>query len=113
MPISKLMRVNQSIAVARWMTGSIAVCAVFAATAQETIQAAPSTAVPAKLVLVQQLKVGEATHRLLALQASGVAASDKQYPMPVAVAEKVYQRYVDSFSHPIAEKTGSALEGLE
>lgn len=55
-------------------------------------------------------KPGEATRKLLALQASGAAASDKQYPMPVAVAEKVHQRYLDSFTHPIPEKLGSTLE---
>lgn len=61
-------------------------------------------------VLLPQPKIGEATHKLLELQGRGVLASERQHPMPAAVAEKIYQRYVNSFTHPIPEKLGSTLE---
>lgn len=66
-----------------------------------------------KQVMLPLMKVGEATHKLLDIQARGLMASDKQYPMPVAVAERIYQRYLASFEHPIAEKSGSALDDLD
>ena len=81
--------------------------------AQEKSQAESRQESPQKMVAMPVLKVGDATHKLLALQASGAVASDLQHPMPVAVAEKIYQRYLDSFSHPIPEKSGSALEKLQ
>lgn len=75
------------------------------------VQAQPAQpAQPPTTVLLPALKVGEATRKLLEIQAQGVAASPLQYAMPVAVAQKVYQRYVDSFAHPIPEKLGSTLE---
>lgn len=61
-------------------------------------------------VWLPQPKVGEATQKLLELQGRGTLASDRQYPMPAAVAERVYKRYVDSFAHPIPEKLDSTLE---
>lgn len=110
----RFVRMDKWIAVARGIASGIFFGAVFsAAAAQDPVQEVSAQVTPTKLVLVQQLKVGEATQKLLMLQASGVAASNNQYPMPVAVAEKVYQRYIDSFSHPIPEKTGSTLEKME
>lgn len=61
-------------------------------------------------VRLPQPKIGEATHKLLELQGRGALASERQHPMPAAVAEKIYQRYVNSFTHPIPEKLGSTLE---
>lgn len=91
----------------------------FSAAAQSTT-AQPAAAVAAankaesqKQVMLPPMKVGEATHKLLDIQARGLMASDKQYPMPVAVAERIYQRYLASFEHPIAEKSGSALDDLD
>lgn len=55
-------------------------------------------------------QVGDATRKLMELQASGVLASEKQYPVSVDVAERIYQRYLESFSHPIAEKSNSTLK---
>lgn len=93
-----------------WAIGAV-ICSLGAGV---VAQPAPQSQAPQgagnKVVLVQQLPVGQATRQLLEMQARGTRASDRQYPMPVAVAEKVYQRYVDSFSHPIPEKLGSAME---
>lgn len=77
------------------------------------VDAAPRQAEPQKMVMLAPMKVGEATHKLLDMQARGVMASDRQYPMPVAVAERIYERYLASFEHPIAEKSGSALDDLK
>lgn len=82
------------------------------ASAQTTSDAQAKPNASLEKVFVPQLKVGEATRRLLELQARGTMASERQYPVPVAVAEKVYQRYLESFSHPIAEKSGSTLDKL-
>lgn len=56
------------------------------------------------------LPVGSATRRLLLLQAQGEHASAAQYPMPGAVAQQVYQRYLKSFAHPVPEQLGSTLQ---
>lgn len=39
----------------------------------------------------------------LDLQVSGSAASPDERPMPGEIADKVYQRYVESFTQPIPE----------
>lgn len=46
---------------------------------------------------------GEATRVWLQYQRSGDHASASERPMPGDVAERVYQRYLQSFSHPIPE----------
>lgn len=46
---------------------------------------------------------GEATREWLRYQRSGDHASVSERPMPGDVAERVYQRYLQSFSHPIPE----------
>lgn len=48
--------------------------------------------------------VGEQTRSWLELQASGAQASAAERPMQGEVAERVYQRYLDSFTHPIPER---------
>lgn len=48
-------------------------------------------------------KVGDETKALLELQRSGQAASATPRPMTGEVADKTYQRYVESFAHPIPE----------
>lgn len=58
----------------------------------------------------QPLHVGDATRSLLRQQAQGVHATTADHPMPGAVAQQVYQRYVKSFSHPIPEQLGSTLQ---
>lgn len=49
-------------------------------------------------------KVGNETRALLELQRDGQSASAAQRPMTGEVADKTYQRYVDSFAHPIPEQ---------
>ncbi|MGQ0502711.1 MAG: DUF3613 domain-containing protein [Panacagrimonas sp.] len=48
--------------------------------------------------------VGTETRDWTALQVEGKAGSDVPRPMPGEIAERVYQRYAESFSHPIPEK---------
>lgn len=57
----------------------------------------------------QRLAVGTATRSLLQLQASGAHGSTHSYPMTGEVASKVYERYVNSFAHPIPEQLASAI----
>ena len=40
----------------------------------------------------------------LSLQAGGTAASSEPRPMPGEVADAVYERYLNSFKHPIPEQ---------
>lgn len=47
---------------------------------------------------------GDATRAWMELQTSGAAASAVERPMPGPVAERVYQRYLDSFTHPIPDR---------
>ena len=48
-------------------------------------------------------RTGEQTRALLELQKRGSAAAPQKAPKPVPgeVADRVYQRYLNSFSHPI------------
>lgn len=52
---------------------------------------------------------GTATRSLLKAQAQGDSASTHQYPMSGAVAHKAYERYVNSFAHPIPEQSASTI----
>lgn len=52
---------------------------------------------------------GTATRSLLKAQAQGDNASTHQYPMSGAVAHKAYERYVNSFAHPIPEQSTSTI----
>lgn len=56
------------------------------------------------------LKIGEATSGLLALQASGAAASRTQRPITGELAGRSYQRYLKSFDYPIPEKFGATVK---
>ena len=47
--------------------------------------------------------MGEATSYLLALQASGQYASRNAYPVTSDVAQRSYQRYLESFTHKIPQ----------
>lgn len=51
----------------------------------------------------QNQKPGAQTREWLELQKSGNAVEGAARPMPGEVADKVYQRYVDSFGRPIPE----------
>lgn len=59
---------------------------------------------PVLAVAAGSVPVGTETRGWTALQVEGKAASDVARPMPGEIAERVYQRYADSFSHPIPEK---------
>ena len=44
-----------------------------------------------------------AAHQLLELQRSGRMASREEQTLPGKAQTKIYQRYIDSFGHPIPE----------
>ena len=50
-------------------------------------------------------RVGDATSYLLALQASGQYASRNSYPVTSDVAQRTYQRYLESFTHKSPESS--------
>lgn len=52
----------------------------------------------------QAARVGDDTRAWLDLQAGGNAADGAARPMPGEVADKVYQRYVDSFENRIPDE---------
>ena len=56
-------------------------------------------------------RVGDATTHLLALQASGQAASRNSHPVTSDVAQRTYQRYLESFTHKIPQETDSMVQG--
>lgn len=49
-------------------------------------------------------KVGDETRAWTQLQAGGSAASTVERPMSGDVAERVYDRYANSFNHPIPDQ---------
>jgi hypothetical protein len=53
--------------------------------------------------------VGEATHRLLALQREGRIASEVPRPVPGEVAQRSRARYLKSFEHEIPEHFKSSV----
>jgi hypothetical protein len=55
--------------------------------------------------------VGEETRRWLELQRSGTAASTTRQTVSGPIADAIYQRYVDSFKHPIPEFYQSKQDG--
>ncbi|WP_031431257.1 DUF3613 domain-containing protein [Methylomicrobium agile] len=55
--------------------------------------------------------VGEETRRWLELQSSGAAASTTRQTVSGPVADAIYQRYVESFKHPIPEFYKSDKDG--
>lgn len=100
---------------ALWVVGAMGISTCVAA--QTAPAANPSTTsnaqqpvASAAAVQNKRAQVGDATRKLMELQASGVLASEKSYPVSVDVAERIYQRYLESFSHPIAEKLDSTLK---
>ena len=49
-------------------------------------------------------RIGHQSQHWLDIQTSGALATDTQREMAGPVAERVYQRYLDSFTHPIPEQ---------
>ena len=64
---------------------------------------APTSAVAAA---AEPVRIGDATRQLLSMQRNA-AGSDR--PIPGEQAGLSYQRYLDSFKHPIPERTGSSI----
>lgn len=69
--------------------------------------AVTQTAVPsnASLTPVATNRGGDATTHLLKLQAEGQYASRNAYPVTSDVAQRTYQRYLESFTHKIPESS--------
>ena len=90
-----------------WMI--VAACTLpFAALAQPETAAAPAdnsvaAAAPAAAPAAGQ-GFGSQTRYWLATQASGASSENEARPMPGEVATLVYQRYLNSFTHPIPER---------
>lgn len=49
-------------------------------------------------------RIGDQTRAWMDLQATGTQASEAERPMTGELAERVYQRYLDSFTHPIPDQ---------
>jgi len=49
-------------------------------------------------------RLGASTQSWLALQTDPAAQASELRPLPGEVAERVYQRYIDSFKYPIPEQ---------
>lgn len=73
-----------------------------AAKAAVTQAPAPSNA---SLTPVATNRGGDATTHLLRLQAEGQYASRNAYPVTSDVAQRTYQRYLESFTHKIPESS--------
>lgn len=73
-----------------------------AAKAAVTQTPAPSNA---SLTPVATNRGGDATTHLLKLQAEGQYASRNAYPVTSDVAQRTYQRYLESFTHKIPESS--------
>lgn len=84
------------------------------ATAQAAVTQTPAPGT-ASLTPPASNRVGDATSYLLALQASGQYASRNAYPVTSDVAQRTYQRYLESFTYKIPESSetqvGSTTSG--
>lgn len=71
----------------------------------------PAEAVPAPAAprAPAHRQIGDATHALVRMQAEGTYAAPAR-PMPGDQAARAYQRYLDSFSHPIPERFDANLK---
>ena len=56
-----------------------------------------------------RMLVGDATRSLLQRQAEGSSASTQHHPLSGTVAQKIYERYVNSFKHPIPEHSAASV----
>lgn len=98
------------------MSAPRSAAAMPAATAQAAVTQTPAPAPGnASLTPPASNRVGEATSYLLALQAGGQYASRNAYPVTSDVAQRSYQRYLESFTHKIPESSetqvGSSTSG--
>ena len=69
-------------------------------------EASPAEAAPAGATetSVPADRMGATTRSWTALQASGTAASREARPLPGEAATQAFERYSNSFKHPIPEK---------
>ncbi|WP_057093864.1 DUF3613 domain-containing protein [Comamonas thiooxydans] len=86
------------------MSAPRSTAAMPAATAQAAVTQTPAPG-NASLTPPASSRVGDATSYLLALQVSGQYASRNAYPVTSDVAQRTYQRYLESFTHKIPENT--------
>ena len=93
---------DTSTATAASATAASATAASAAAKAAVTQTPAPSNA---SLTPVATNRGGDATTHLLKLQAEGQYASRNAYPVTSDVAQRTYQRYLESFTHKIPESS--------
>lgn len=86
------------------MSAPRSAAAMPAATAQAAVTQTPAPS-NASLTPPASNRVGDATSYLLALQASGQYASRNAYPVTSDVAQRTYQRYLESFTYKIPESS--------
>ncbi|WP_051278747.1 DUF3613 domain-containing protein [Solimonas flava] len=89
--------------------GAALTCAMSAAFAQDAVPAPDDTAAaPAAAQPVAEAaplpQIGGDTRSWLAMQKDAAAQTPDLRPVPGEIAEQVYQRYVNSFKHPIPEE---------
>ena len=98
----------QSSAVSGGVSNASAPKSVVAADAKAAVT---QTQVPTAATLTPRAsnQVGDATSNLLALQAQGQYASRNAYPVTSDVAQRTYQRYLESFTHKIPENTDTQV----
>lgn len=75
-----------------------------AQTDQRQFSAEAGSEAPAKAAAKGEPVLGADSHAWIDLQASGSAAAGAARPLPGEVADAVYQRYLNSFKHPIPEQ---------
>lgn len=88
---------------------SPAVSAAAAPQAMPMAEPAPAATEAGAATDQSALPVGAATQRLLALQRGGTLASSTPRPIPGEVAHRSYERYLNSFNHPIPDRYGSSV----
>ena len=98
----------QSSAVSGGVNNASAAKSVAAADAKAAVT---QTQVPTAATLTPRAtnQVGDATSNLLALQAQGQYTSRNAYPVTSDVAQRTYQRYLESFTHKIPENTDTQV----
>jgi hypothetical protein len=88
-----------------WQTGVLLAAGALGLPASAQTQPAPVPTDPAA-VAVSPARIGDATRQLLSLQRN---ATGPDRPIPGEQAGLSYQRYLDSFKHPIPERMGSSI----
>lgn len=88
---------HRSLTAARFGAVLCVACALSVFTGAAWAQTADSTAAQAPV------RVGVQSEQWLQLQTSGQQASDLEQTLEGDVASRVYQRYLDSFTHPIPQ----------